>query len=265
MTIKKAYVDTPDGQIHYRFIAGSGTPLIFFHRTPASSVTFEKMMGGLAGDRALYAFDTPGFGASFDPPGTPTIVSYANWLMAAVDSLDLGVFHIYGHHTGTHIATEIAASQPERVRTLMLNGVAYLTAEEREQFRQKIGTAAQPDPDGKYLQVVFELMKSLFPEWDAELVHREFTGAMRSTFTRDAAFNAIWNQDFPTVLAKVHCPILVLSCEDDLFAPYLDRIKSAHPDTTIVMQGPGRVAAPELDTENSVRIVREFIAEAEAG
>ncbi len=69
MIINKAYVDISAGQIHYRVVTGSGIPLLFLHRTPASSATFEQMMIGMAGDRPIYALDTPGFGGSFDPAG----------------------------------------------------------------------------------------------------------------------------------------------------------------------------------------------------
>ena len=62
MVIKKAYVDIAAGQIHYRHVPGNGIPLIFLHRTPASSVTFEQMMINMMGDRPIYALDTPGFG-----------------------------------------------------------------------------------------------------------------------------------------------------------------------------------------------------------
>jgi pimeloyl-ACP methyl ester carboxylesterase len=76
--IRKAYADTPAGQMHYRFVPGPGTPLVMYHRAPASSVSFVRMMELMAGGRALYAFDLPGFGNSFAPPGSPTAVDYAH-------------------------------------------------------------------------------------------------------------------------------------------------------------------------------------------
>jgi hypothetical protein len=42
--IKKAYIDTPEGQIHYRFTGGPGVPLVLFHMTAASSSAFEPLM-----------------------------------------------------------------------------------------------------------------------------------------------------------------------------------------------------------------------------
>ena len=51
--IKKAYIDTESGQIHYRYLSGNGTPLLFFHRTPASSIMFEKMMLEMKDERPM--------------------------------------------------------------------------------------------------------------------------------------------------------------------------------------------------------------------
>jgi len=267
MAIKKGYAETPGGQIHYRYVASQadapGLPLVFLHRTPSSSVSFEGMMEGLAGSRPLYALDTPGFGNSFDPAGNPTVTDYSNWLAAALDDLGIDELHLYGHHTGTHFATEIAAAQPQRVRSLTVNGAAYLTADERARFRQMVGKAMMPDADGKYLAVTWQLIRGLFKTFDPDLVHREFCGALRAVHTRDKAFNAIWDQDYPAVLARVSCPILALSCEDDFFADYLQRIPDNHANATAMVQGPGTVAAPELDTQNSVRIVREFLGRVE--
>ena len=163
MNIRKAYADTPGGQIHYRHVPGPGTPLVFLHRTPASSVTFEAMMTAMAGDRPLYAFDTPGFGASFDPPGFPVITDYRDWLAAAIDAAGIDRFHVYGHHTGTHIATELAALWPGRAQSLMLNGMAYLTDAKRDGFKKMVGPAQPPDPDGAYLAPLWTLIRSLFP------------------------------------------------------------------------------------------------------
>ena len=33
--IKKAYIDTESGQIHYRYLSGNGTPLLFFSSNPS--------------------------------------------------------------------------------------------------------------------------------------------------------------------------------------------------------------------------------------
>ncbi len=264
MTIKKAYVEIGDGQVHYRTVsADGGTPLVFFHRAPSSSLSFEKMMTMMADERPLYAFDTPGYGQSFDPPGMPDMLAYRDWMFEAIDAVGLDRFHIFGHHTGTHFGTEMAAAHPDRVVSLMLNGIAYLTADERAQFRAGMSPPQVPDPDGKYAMQIFEVLKGMSKSFDAETLHQDYVGSLRSLAGRQQSFNAVWNQDYPAALAKVSCPILATSAEDDLFAGYLDRVAEAHPHAKKVVLGPAMIWTPELDTERVVQVVRAFLNKVE--
>jgi pimeloyl-ACP methyl ester carboxylesterase len=128
-----------------------------------------------------------------------------------------------------------------------------------------VAPAQPPDPDGNYLQPLWQLVKSLFPVWNAELVHREFVAALRAQAGRDQAFRAIWDQDFVAVLKRVHCPVLATTAEDDFFLPYLERIRSTHPDARTVVTGRAKVATPELDTARGTAVVGDFIADVEAG
>lgn len=257
--IRKAYVDTAGGQLHFRYIRGSGVPLLMFHRTPVSSACFEGLMTALAGKRGLYAFDTPGFGSSFEPAGMPNVIAYRDWFIEAIDALAIDDFHLFAHHTGTHVATEIAVALPERVRSLQLNGVLYVNADEREQFRRMVGDPDPIDPDGAYAAKTWTTISGLFSRFEAELVHAEFVGALRSLTGRRQAFSMIFAQDYPAVLARVRCPTLAMAAEDDPLRGFLDRIPAALPHIETRVLGPARIAAPELDTERLAHTLREFI------
>jgi len=263
--IRKAYVDAANDQIHYLYSKGKGIPLLLFHRTPASSVIYEKMMKKMMGSRPIFALDTPGFGESFNPEGMPSVIDYRDWFCEAIDNLGISSFHIYAHHTGTHIATEIAVYWKNRVQSLMLNGVAYLTEKERLEFAKKILPATRPDGDGRYLMETWKIIKSLFPSFDRDLVHAEFIGALRAMEGRDQAFHAIWDQEFTKVLRQVECPVFAMSAANDFFAGYLDRIKENIPSARIALLGNAIVASPELDTDNTVRLVNEFMSDVESG
>jgi len=263
--IRKAYVDAANDQIHYLYSNGQGIPLLLFHRTPASSVIYERMMNKMMGSRPIFALDTPGFGESFNPEGMPSVIDYRDWFCEAIDNLGISSFHIYAHHTGTHIATEIAVYWKNRVQSLMLNGVAYLTEKERLEFAKKILPATRPDEDGRYLMETWKIIKSLFPSFDRDLVHSEFIGALRAMDGRDQAFRAIWDQEFTKVLRQVECPVFAMSAANDFFAGYLDRIKENIPSARIALLGNAIVASPELDTDNTVRLLNEFMSDVESG
>ena len=263
--IRKAYVDIGSDQIHYLYSSGQGIPLLLFHRTPASSLIYKRMMRRMVGNRPIYALDTPGFGESFNPEGMPSVIDYRDWFCEAIDNLGISSFHIYAHHTGTHIATEIAVYWKNRVQSLMLNGVAYLTEKERLEFAKKILPATRPDEDGRYLMETWKIIKSLFPSFDRDLVHLEFIGALRAMDGRDQAFRAIWDQEFTKVLRQVECPVFAMSAANDFFAGYLDRIKENIPSARIALLGNAIVASPELDADNTVRLLNEFMSDVESG
>jgi len=219
----------------------------------------------MMGSRPIFALDTPGFGESFNPEGMPSVIDYRDWFCEAIDNLGISSFHIYAHHTGTHIATEIAVYWKNRVQSLMLNGVAYLTEKERLEFAKKILPATRPDEDGRYLMETWKIIKSLFPSFNRNLVHLEFIGALRAMDGRDQAFRAIWDQEFTKVLRQVECPVFAMSAANDFFAGYLDRIKENIPSARIALLGNAIVASPELDTDNTVRLLNEFMSDVESG
>ena len=112
--IRKGYVDTSGGQCHYRYIEGRGTPIVFLHQTPSSSLMFEKLMHLLEGMNAV-AIDTPGFGQSFNPIDKPMIKDYSAWLVEAINSLEINHYHLFGHHTGASIAMQISLMEEQSV------------------------------------------------------------------------------------------------------------------------------------------------------
>ena len=120
MAIRRGYVDTRIGQIHYR---GAGTdpgpPLILLHQTASSSAMYERVMWLLDGHYRLAALDPPGFGQSDFPPPQPSVHDYATTLLEALTNLGFPRFHVFGHHTGASIACAMAATAPERVANLI--------------------------------------------------------------------------------------------------------------------------------------------------
>ena len=130
-SIRKAYADCSGGQVHYRYMRGEGTPLVLLHQTASSSAMFDLVMQRLAGQRPMYAFDTPGFGGSFDPESPPDMPQYGHWIAEAIDDVEIGEFHLLGHHTGVCIGAEIAVARPQRVRSFAMIGPVPLSVRER--------------------------------------------------------------------------------------------------------------------------------------
>ncbi|MFD2137203.1 alpha/beta fold hydrolase [Novosphingobium resinovorum] len=157
----------------------------------------------------------PGFGQSFRPDGSPSTEDYGRWLLEALDALGIGTFHLAAHHTGTHFAAEMARLAPERAQSLTLSGVLYAPEEDRAKMRADIGNAAPIARDGSHVSDCWDLMKSLFLDYDGPLVHAETLGALTAMEARDQAFDAIFAQDFGAVFREVRCPVQIVQAADD--------------------------------------------------
>lgn len=259
MTIRKGYADCSAGQIHFRRVAGDGTPIVFFQQTASSSKMYVKVMTALTGEYPMIAFDTPGFGESFDPVSRPTMAQYADWLLEAIDALGLERFHIFGHHTGACLAVELGARHPARVASLMMVGPVPLTAEERAEFGRHFGAPIAPTADGSYLQVTWDYLKTLGAHADLELHHRELVDTTRAYLGRSMAYGAVWDQDWTALYRQVRCPLLLLCAEDDVLYPFFGRAQEIRPDARAVTLK-GANFEPDLDSAGTVAAIRSFLA-----
>ncbi len=256
--IKKGYVDCSAGQIHYAQRAGSGVPIVCFHQTASSGVSYHRIMraGGL--DNPIYAIDTPGFGGSFDPEGMPAFEQYASWLFEALTALGVNEFYAMGHHTGAGICVELAARHPAAVTGMILIGPYPLTAEEREEFRQHFSTAISPTEDGGYLMTTWRYLAGLGATGELEVHHRELLNHVRAYEGRFKTYTAVWDYDFTTPYKNASCPILLMAAEDDVLRPYLERSQELQPGATVA-EVSGANFEPELDAEGIVAALRNFV------
>ena len=118
--LRKAYADTPSGQIHYYYGGPSRqTPIIFMHQNVSGAKTYLPTLELLADTHHCIALDLPGFGGSFDPPEIDSISRLQEYTMAFIDALSVDQFHAFGNHTGAAMAAEMASLYPERVKSCM--------------------------------------------------------------------------------------------------------------------------------------------------
>ncbi len=260
MEIRKGYANCSGGQIHYRAVAGDGVPVIFFHQTASSGQMWIKTMQRLAGHWPMYAFDTPGFGGSFDaePDARPLMSEYVDWMYAAVRDTGIDHCHIVGHHTGSCIGVEMAARYPDLARTLTMVGPAPLTEEERSEFSKHFGTPFTPVVSGAYLLENWDYIRNLGGHADPMLIHREMADQLRAWWGRVQAYAAVWTQDFPHFYQSVKCPMMIGAAEDDVLHAFLDRAATMRPDA-LVMPLKGANFEPDLDADNFAAGLRRFL------
>ena len=264
MNVHKSYADTSGGQVHYRVVAGAGTPVVCFHQTASSGQMWLKTFERLAGRWPLYAFDTPGFGGSFDPDedSQPSMTQYVEWLHEAVRSAGIDECHIVGHHTGSCIGVEMAARHPELVKSLTMIGPVPLTDDERLEFSKHFGIPFKPVVSGSYLLENWEYLRNLGAHADPILFNREMSDQLRAWRGRVQSYTAVWGQDFPLYYKQVACPMMIGAAADDVLFPYLDRAAAMRPDAKVLPLS-GANFEPDLDADNFAAGLADFLTNVE--
>lgn len=147
--IVRAYVDGPFGQIHLRETApvAGRLPLVCFHATAYSSHTFEPLMAAAVGRRQIIAIDAPGYGGSAAPPAPIDIAGYADAMAAAIRARCDGPVELLGYHTGAYVAAQLALDAPALVAKLVLIGIPYFEALDRDAWRAKLTARHQLTAD----------------------------------------------------------------------------------------------------------------------
>lgn len=266
VAIRKSYVDTSAGQMHCRYVDAphaTGAPVLFFHRTPVTSASFERVLQRLAGWRRLVAFDTPGFGGSFVPADDAGMAQFAGAFGEAIAGLGIDRFHLVGHHTGCHFAAELAAAPGSRALSLLVDGAMIPAPEERARVAPPV-PAPVIDRTGNYARLAWDFLLPFYTVFDARCIHDEYVGALASTFTRGACMRVVRSHDLARTLGEVRCAVLACAARDDVFAPHLERVADVCRQALIRRYGDAGIASPELQTEAFCELVRESVERGEA-
>ena len=240
MNIRRGYLDSAAGQVHYRFcgprgavgatapasataaVGASGAartrPLLLLHPSPLSGYVFEVFMRDMARDRWVIAVDTPGYGMSDAPVAPPRIEDYAGTMLEVLAGLGLADVDVLGYHTGSLTAIEMARRQPTVIRHLVLVGLALFTAQENREWRARYAPRPAHDVPAALAArwPVFRTQAWAMLRDDARALNillDSGRNAERATWGFDAAFAYPLAERLPEVVQ----PTLVLCPEDDLW------------------------------------------------
>lgn len=261
MKVRRGYVDTPGGQVHYRVAGREGAPVVaFFHQTASSSRMFELVMGELASRYRCVAFDTPGFGQSWQPETIPSLAWAGARLIEAIDALGIDRLVLCGHHTGGCIALEIALAIPDRVRGLSIIGPVTPTPEQREQFSKVFVEPFKPEPSGEFLPTAWAYLKMIGAGSSVELQTSELVDHLIAWRTMPLAFGSVWKQDASAALAKVSVPLQLMCSKDDVLWPMFGLACELRPDAKTAIVGGGDYQ-PDRDPVGVANALNGFVQE----
>jgi pimeloyl-ACP methyl ester carboxylesterase len=259
--VRRAFLDTPDGQIHYA-TAGAGPPVLLLHQTPRSWDEYRDVIPALARERRVVAMDTIGYGDSYKPARTCEIEDYARGALALLDGLGIEATAVVGHHTGAVIALELAASCPERVERLVLSACPFVDAAERE--RRRTGghrvDHVTPRPDGSHLAELWQGRQRFYPKDRPELLERFVRDALKAGEKLVEGHGACSRYRMEARIGRVRCPTLVtVGTEDPFSGPRAELVARHVPGSRLAPIPGGTVAVVDEMPDAFARLVLDFL------
>jgi pimeloyl-ACP methyl ester carboxylesterase len=268
--IKRAFLDTEDGQIHYR-VGGEGNPLLLLHMNPRSSDEFRELMPlFIQQGRQVIAMDLMGFGDSDKPSHLYSVADYAKTAMLLLDELGIEQTDLLGNHTGAFVSGEIAVAYPDRVKKLILCNVAGFGDAGKAELMQRFEQGFVIQPDGSHLMERW-LARSRYVG-SAELNHRWVLDDLKCFGYPLYAVWAVGNycMDAAERFHFIQCPTLILWGIDDVqefehlgLALAKDRyfVAQAIPHSTVVEIKGGTICMMNQIPEDISKTVIEFLNE----
>lgn len=240
MTVRRAYADTPLGQLHYAE-AGTGRTIVMLHQAPRSLDEFAEVQQDLSADFHTVAMDLPGFGMSVPLPAPQTIEAMATGVTALLDALGLESAVLLGHHTGAAVALEVAAAAPERAEAIVLSSMPWVGPERRARQGGVGVDDAEQQEDGSHLTKLWSLRQPYYPAGRPDLLDRFIRDALVPGLDPAEGHRACDRYVMDERIGLVRCPVLVMSASADPFAT------PAVPHIIEGLTGAGHVAQTVLD------------------
>ncbi|GGB18434.1 hypothetical protein GCM10011492_05360 [Flexivirga endophytica] len=217
MTLRRAYADTPLGQLHYAE-DGDGRTVLMLHQAPRSLDEFAEVQRELSGDCHTVAMDLLGFGMSAPLPAPPTIEAMANSVTALLQALGIDSAVLLGHHTGAAVALEVAAAAPQRVDAIILSSMPWVGPERRAREGGIGVDDATRQDDGSHLTELWSLRRPYYPSERPDLLDRFIRDALVPGLDPAEGHRACDRYLMDERIGLVRCPVLVLTATGDPFA-----------------------------------------------
>ncbi len=201
---------------------GTGLPIVFIHGFPHNRTLWAPQLGGLMARARCVAPDLRGFGES-EIHGPYTMDSYADDVVAVLDSLQIDRAVIAGLSMGGYVAFALWRRYRERVRALILADTrpGADTEETTARRREMIGIARAKGSgavaDMQITGMVGRTTRERYPDI-ADSVHRMLTmapvhgvvGALEAMIARP---------DSTPTLGTIDVPTLIIVGDEDVLTP----------------------------------------------
>jgi pimeloyl-ACP methyl ester carboxylesterase len=260
--VRRSFVSVPAGTIHVAE-SGAGEAVLLLHQTPRSWDEFRDVVPILGERFHAIAMDTIGFGDSSKPSAPDTIELWASVAVSLLDALGVDRASVVGHHTGAVIATEIAASYPERVDKLVLSAPAMVDDEHRRLYGDKPPVdEVERSLDGSHLQELWAMRAPFYPP-SIDLLERFVIDALKAGDRAGGGHLTVARYDMEPKLPLVKAPTLIIRPTEDPFAVAETEKLAPHiPQARVVDLPGGMIPAPDQLPAEYAQLVIEFLGPA---
>ena len=258
--MKRAFVDIPEGQIHYR-TEGEGEPVILLHMAVASSDEFVRPMHFLAKQYRAIALDFMGAGDSDPSPYPYKIVDHTRTVISFMDALGIKKAHIVGHHLGASIGMEVQIGWPQRVNKLVLSGFGYFPEPgEGIPFKEPVNftSAVEIKADGSHLLEWWRRagMWGGAPDILEERVLEYIKAGPRG----EESHHATEGYNPKARLPLVTCPLMILFQTEDPFYCTAEKVKQLAPvGTKFTTMENGHIYVDRIQPQEFARAILDFL------
>jgi len=262
MSLKRAFADLSVGQVHYAECGDCNAPaVLLLHQSPRSYAEYRSVLPLIGAERRAIAMDTAGFGDSCAGDVPASIEQWARVACELLDSLSLQQADVVGHHTGGVIAVELAASFPDRVRSLVLSSTPYTGAA----FRQARANSppidhVEPRADGSHLTALWQRRQGFYPADRPELLQAFVLDALKACGQVEDGHRAVARYRMEDRIHLVRQPALIIRAPQDPFAsPHAHELQQLLAQAHIVDIAGGMVPLPDQLPEHFARAVLDFL------
>lgn len=258
LQVTRGFTTIEEGQVHFRQ-AGQARPgqlpLVMFHASPGSSRTLVPLMQVMAAHRQVIALDTLGNGDSCAPVSeAPDLSYFAQAHLRALTALGIERFDAWGAHTGANIACELGIEHPERVRSVIIDGIGLYSESEQADLLAHYLPQVQIDQQGSQFHLLWNFVRDAFLFWPwyrKDSAHRRPTGLPSADDLHDKAvevfkaartfhlsYRAALSYPKATRLPLLKVPTLLTCAQSDMLHAYLQEVRAlVQPTQTVTTAG----------------------------
>ena len=150
------YVSRTDGKVYYQKI-GDGEPVLLIQGAGLGGWVWRDVVPALAEHVTCYVLDLPGYDKSDTPQRRYFVKDFTEAVLDVMDSAGLDRVSTIGAHTGAIISVDLAISNPQRIRSMVMDGLPYWNKESgRLVFEKVVG------PVEKYLSSLLSPLRFLY-------------------------------------------------------------------------------------------------------